>query len=84
MLLSSSRSAALGQRIGPRIPMTVGPIVAGLGLLWLSRVEAGSTYVADILPPMLVFGFGLVATVAPLTATVLAAAEERHAGIASG
>jgi hypothetical protein len=53
-------------------------------LLGLSRIGAGSTYVADILPSLLVFGFGLVATVAPLTATVLAAAEERHAGIASG
>jgi EmrB/QacA subfamily drug resistance transporter len=84
MLALSSRSAALGQRIGPRIPMTIGPIVAGLGLLWLSGVGAGSTYVADILPPVLLFGFGLVATVAPLTATVLASAEERHAGIASG
>jgi EmrB/QacA subfamily drug resistance transporter len=84
MFLLSSRSAALGQRIGPRIPMTVGPIVAGLGLLWLSGVEDGSSYATDVLPAILVFGFGLVATVAPLTATVLAAAEERHAGIASG
>lgn len=84
MLLLSSRAAALGQRIGPRVPMTVGPLVAGLGLFGLSRIEAGSTYVGDVLPAMLVFGFGLVTTVAPLTATVLASAEERHAGIASG
>jgi EmrB/QacA subfamily drug resistance transporter len=84
MFLLSSRSAALGQRIGPRIPMTAGPIVAGVGLLWLAQVQAGSTYVADVLPAVLVFGLGLVATVAPLTATVLASADERHAGIASG
>ncbi|HEY8057953.1 MAG TPA: MFS transporter, partial [Acidimicrobiales bacterium] len=84
MFLLSARAAALGQRIGPRIPMTVGPIVAGLGLLGLSRIEAGSTYVGDIFPALLVFGAGLVTTVAPLTATVLASAEERHAGIASG
>ncbi len=84
MFLLSARAAALGQRIGPRIPMTIGPIVAGLGLLGLSRIEAGSTYVGDILPAILVFGAGLVTTVAPLTATVLASAEERHAGIASG
>jgi hypothetical protein len=64
--------------------MTVGPILAGLGLLGLSRIGPGSTYAADILPPLLVFGFGLVSTVAPLTATALASAEERHAGIASG
>jgi hypothetical protein len=84
MFLLSSRAAALGQRIGPRIPMTVGPVVAGLALLWLSRVEAGSTYASDVLPAMILFGLGLVTTVAPLTATVLASAEERHAGIASG
>lgn len=84
MFLLSARSADLSQRIGPRIPMTVGPVLAGVGLVGLSRIEAGSTYVADILPAVLVFAFGLVATVAPLTATVLAAAAERHAGIASG
>jgi EmrB/QacA subfamily drug resistance transporter len=84
MLLLSSRSAALAQRIGPRIPMTVGPIVAGVGLLWLSQVAAGSSYPTDVLPALIVFGLGLTATVAPLTATVLASAEERHAGIASG
>ena len=84
MLLLSSKSAAMAQRIGPRIPMTVGPILAGLGLLWLAQIESGSEYVTDILPSILVFGFGLVATVAPLTATVLAAADQRHAGIASG
>jgi EmrB/QacA subfamily drug resistance transporter len=84
MLLFSARSAALGQRIGPRLPMTVGPVVAGVGLLWLSRVGEGSTYADDVLPPLLLFGFGLVATVAPLTATALASAAERHAGIASG
>ena len=84
MLLLSARSAALGQRIGPRVPMTVGPLVAGIGLLWLSRVAGGSTYVADLLPALLLFALGLVTTVAPLTATALASAEERHAGIASG
>ena len=84
MLLFSSRAAAFGQRVGPRLPMTVGPVVAGAGLLWLSRIEAGATYLGDVLPPVLVFGVGLVTTVAPLTATVLASAEERHAGIASG
>jgi hypothetical protein len=84
MLLLSARAADLGQRIGPRVPMTIGPIVAGVGLYLLAGVDAGSTYVADILPAVLLFGFGLVTTVAPLTATVLASAEVRHAGIASG
>jgi len=84
MLLLSARAAELGQRLGPRLPMTVGPVVAGVGLVWLSGVAAGDGYLADILPPLLVFAFGLVTTVAPLTATALASAEERHAGIASG
>jgi EmrB/QacA subfamily drug resistance transporter len=84
MLVFSPRAGALGQRIGPRIPMTVGPLLAGLGLFLLAEVGPGSTYVTDVLPAVLVFGAGLVITVAPLTATVLAAAEERHAGIASG
>jgi EmrB/QacA subfamily drug resistance transporter len=84
MLAFSPRSARLGQRIGPRFPMTVGPVLAGAGLWWLSGVAPGDAYLTDVLPAMLVFGFGLVITVAPLTATVLAAAEERHAGIASG
>lgn len=84
MLALSARAADLGRRIGPRIPMTIGPIVAGVGLAWLSGIEVGSTYGADVLPGVLVFAFGLTATVAPLTATVLAAAPERHAGVASG
>ncbi len=64
--------------------MTVGPIVGGLGLLLLLRVGANADYVTDVLPAILVFGLGLSATVAPLTATVLDSVQERHVGIASG
>jgi EmrB/QacA subfamily drug resistance transporter len=69
---------------GPRLPMSIGPIVGGLGLLLLLRVDAGAEYVTDVLPGVLVFGLGLSATVAPLTATALNSVEERHVGAASG
>lgn len=69
---------------GPRLPMAIGPIVAGAGLLLLLGVGADSAYVTEILPGVVVFGLGLSATVAPLTATALNSVEERHAGVASG
>jgi EmrB/QacA subfamily drug resistance transporter len=84
MLLLSSRMGALSTRIGPRIPMTVGPLVAALATVWLVQVDESATYWRDVLPPVSLFGLGLSITVAPLTATVLAAAPDRHAGIASG
>ena len=84
MLVFSARAGALAQRIGPRIPLTVGPLVIGLGLAWLSMVEPGDSYLAGILPPIVVFGIGLTLVVAPVTATVLAAADSNHSGIASG
>jgi hypothetical protein len=64
--------------------MTAGPIVGGLGLILLLRVDSGPDYLLDVLPGVIVFGLGLAATVAPLTATVLDSVEERHVGIASG
>ncbi len=84
MLFLAARGGELGTRIGPRIPMTVGPLVIAFATAWLSRVDAGSSYWRDVLPPLVVFGLGLAAMVAPLTATVLAAAPADHAGIASG
>jgi len=80
----SPRWGKLASGTGPRLPMTVGPIVGGFGLLLLLRVGSGADYVVDVLPGILVFGLGLSATVAPLTATVLDSVEERHVGIASG
>jgi hypothetical protein len=64
--------------------MSLGPIVGGIGLLMLTRVDASSDYVTGVLPGILVFGVGLSATVAPLTATALNSVEERRAGVASG
>jgi EmrB/QacA subfamily drug resistance transporter len=84
MLLLSSRSGALAQRIGPRLPLTVGPFVIAAGMLLMTRIDPGDSYVSTVLPSVLVFGIGLVLVVAPVTATVLAAADDRHAGIASG
>ncbi|MGH8933489.1 MAG: DHA2 family efflux MFS transporter permease subunit [Egibacteraceae bacterium] len=84
MLVLSARAGQVAQRIGPRVPMTVGPLLLATGLLMMARVGPGSGYVSDILPAVLLFGSGLVVTVAPLTAAVLAAADARHAGIASG
>jgi EmrB/QacA subfamily drug resistance transporter len=84
MLLLAARGGELGTRIGPRIPMTVGPLVMAVGVAWLSRLGAGSSYWAGVLPPLVVFALGLALMVAPLTATVLAAAPAERAGLASG
>jgi hypothetical protein len=84
LVLLSARFGALSQRIGPRWPMTAGPLVAGAGVLLLSRVTAGSSYWTDVLPGSLVLGLGMSALVAPLTATVLGAAPDALAGVASG
>jgi MFS family permease len=84
MLLFSARAGALAGRIGPRIPMTLGPLVSAAGLLLLLRVDADTSWLLDVLPAVLVFGAGLALTVAPLTSTVLDAAPDRYAGSASG
>jgi EmrB/QacA subfamily drug resistance transporter len=83
MLLFSSRAGGWAQRIGPRLPMTAGPIVAAAGMALLARVDPGVSYWSGVLPGVLVLGVGLTLTVAPLTATVLAAVEDAHAGVAS-
>lgn len=83
MLLLSAQGGALGARIGPRIPMTVGPLLAGLGAVLLGGIGVGSAYAPDVLPGVLAVGAGLVLTVAPLTSTALAAAPDHLAGVAS-
>ncbi|MFC4947702.1 MFS transporter [Pseudonocardia sp. GCM10023141] len=84
MLLFSARAGALAGRIGPRLPMTIGPLISACGLLLMLRVGGQTSWLADVLPAVLVFGAGLALTVAPLTATVLDAAPDRFAGSASG
>ena len=83
MFALSSRFGALADRRGPRLFMGAGPLVAAVGILLLLRTGLDTSYPTDVLPAMLVFALGLAMTVAPLTATVLADAEERDAGIAS-
>ncbi|MCL6672925.1 MFS transporter [Streptomyces panaciradicis] len=84
MLLFSARSGALADRIGPRIPLTVGPLLCAAGMLLMLRVRPGASYAADVLPALLVLGTGMVTLVAPLTATVLASVDTARAGLASG
>ena len=84
MLFLASRGGRLGVRIGPRIPMTVGPIVMGLSVALLLGVDSEASYWLDVLPGLTGFGLGLALMVAPLTATVLAVVPDAQAGIASG
>jgi EmrB/QacA subfamily drug resistance transporter len=84
MLLLSARSGKLAQRFGPKWFLVTGPLVVACGMLLMLRVEPGSTYLGSVLPAIVVFGLGLAIVVAPVTATVLAAAPDRFAGVASG
>lgn len=84
MLLLSARAGALAERIGPRLPMTIGPLLVAVALLLMTRVGPDSDYVSGVLPGIVVFGLGLALTVAPLTATALGAVADEHAGVASG
>ncbi len=80
----SPRFGKFATGTGPRVPMCVGPIIGGIGLLLLLRVGPDADYVSEVLPGVLLFGFGLSMTVAPLTATALNSVDERHVGTASG
>jgi len=84
MLLLSARAGALSSRIGPRIPMAAGPLICALALVLLSRIGADTSYFGSVFPAVVVLGLGLSLTVAPLTSTALAAAQDRNAGLASG
>ncbi|MGI8758797.1 MAG: MFS transporter [Acidimicrobiales bacterium] len=84
MLVLSPRAGRLAQRIGPRLPMTLGPLGTAIGLVLMTRIDAGASYLGTVFPAVVVLGLGLALTVAPLTATVLAAVETGRAGVASG
>jgi EmrB/QacA subfamily drug resistance transporter len=83
MLTLSARSAALASRIGPRLQMTVGPLLIGAGMLLFTRVHGSGDYLTQVLPAVLVLGLGLATNVAPLTATAMSAAPAEHSGVAS-
>jgi EmrB/QacA subfamily drug resistance transporter len=84
MLAFSARAGKLAQKTGPRLPMTIGPLIMAVGLMLARLIEPGSGYAQAVLPSILVFSIGLVLTVAPLTATALASADPEYAGVASG
>ncbi|GAA2619312.1 DHA2 family efflux MFS transporter permease subunit [Paractinoplanes durhamensis] len=84
MLLLSARSGALGQRIGPRIPMTAGPLLCAVALVLMSMIGPGESYLTGVFPAVIIFGLGLSLLVAPLTATALGSLDDAYAGIASG
>ncbi|MEV7276940.1 MFS transporter [Streptomyces sp. NPDC093111] len=84
MLLGSAKSGELGERTGPRLPLTVGPLLCAAGMLLMLRVGADASYLTDVLPAMVVLGLGMTTLVAPLTATVLASVPVTRAGLASG
>jgi EmrB/QacA subfamily drug resistance transporter len=84
MLLFSSRAAVLAARTGPRFPMAFGPLICAAGVVLLAFIDRHASYAAHVFPGMLLFAVGLTALVSPLTTAVLAAAPDRHAGVASG
>lgn len=84
MLLFSSRAASVAARTGPRLPMTIGPILCAAGVVLLAFIDSDASYVVHVLPGMVLFAIGLTALVSPLTAAVLNAAPDEHAGVASG
>ncbi|MFQ6396986.1 MFS transporter [Nocardia sp. KC 131] len=84
MLVLSAPAGRWAQVHGPRIPMTVGPLLAGGGLVLMLHIGPDTTYVTDVLPGVLLFGLGLSVLVAPLTGAVLGAVPTSEAGIASG
>jgi hypothetical protein len=84
LFLLSPRWGKLASGVGPRLPMTLGPIVGGAGMLLFMRLDPGADYLTDVLPAVLVFGLGLSATVAPLTATVLDSVADARSGSPPG
>jgi len=84
MLVFSARAGALGERIGPRIPMTAGPLICAVAVVLMATIDEGTTYLSGVLPAVIIFGVGLVLLVAPLTSTALGSLADAYAGIASG
>lgn len=84
MMALSARAGVVGDRLGPRLPMTVGPLLAAAGVAALARIGTDASYLADVVIPVTVLGLGLTLTVTPLTSTALGSVPEAQAGLASG
>ena len=84
LLLFSARAGSVAQRIGPRIPLSIGPLLIAGGMLLMTRIGPDATYMADVFPAVVVFGAGLVGSVAPVTATALESVPDSRSGAASG
>ena len=84
MTAASPKMGSLAARIGPKLPLTIGPLVvaAGLALCWLIAPDTG--YWTGAFPAILVMALGMTIAVAPLTASVLGSVEEQHVAMASG
>jgi len=74
----------LAVRLGPRIPLTLGPVIVGAGLLLATRIASDQAYWTHAFPAILVMSIGMTLAVAPLTSTVLAAVDKHQTGMASG
>lgn len=74
----------LAQKVGYRTPMTMGPLLAGVGVWKLGGVSSGTSYWGSVFPGVVLLGLGMAATVAPLTTAVLNSVGEEYAGVASG
>jgi EmrB/QacA subfamily drug resistance transporter len=84
LLAGSARAGAIGKRVGARLPLALGATLTAVGALLLVNVGAGASYWRDVFGPVVLMGVGMTMLVAPLTATVLAAAPDSLAGVASG
>jgi predicted MFS family arabinose efflux permease len=84
LTVTSPIAGALAGRIGPRLPLTIGPLIVAAGFLLSLRINISANYWVDVLPMIFVIAIGMSAAVAPLTTAVLTAVDARHTGSASG
>jgi EmrB/QacA subfamily drug resistance transporter len=82
--LASPLMGRLAGKLGPRLPLTLGPVIAAAGFLLATRIGGGGSYWSTTLPAMAIVALGMAGAVAPLTTAVLASVDPRHTGVASG